>query len=260
MIPELAKAEKFKAKLRRREPCLGAQIALSDPAVAEIMGRAGFDWLLIDTEHTAGNALVVRAMLQASVHAQAVALARPLRLDPDEIRRFLDIGSPGVACPFISSGEEASRLVRACRYPPEGVRGYGPRRAAGYGFDVDEYFQQANKAMICIPIVESRESVQNIEDIVATDGIDGICLGPMDLSISLGCFKEFHCSTFTDAVEQVRKACGKHKKAMGTGCYSMDHARECLERGDSLLLVGGDDTFLAAESDRCLRALRGQSA
>lgn len=257
MIPELAKAQKFKARLKRGEPCFGAQIALSDPAVAEILARAGFDWLVIDTEHTPSDALVVRAMLQATVHSEAVTLARPIRLDSDQIRRFLDIGSPGVFCPFINNGDDASRLVQACRYPPDGVRGYGPRRAGVYGFDADEYFRQANATLICIPIVESREAVRNIEDIVATCGIDGISLGPMDLSISLGCFREFHCSTFTDAVDQVRRACRKHKKAMGTGCYSIEHARECVEQGDSLLLVGGDDMFLAAESARCLKVLRG---
>jgi 4-hydroxy-2-oxoheptanedioate aldolase len=259
LIPSLSKARELKAKLRRGEVCLGAQIALTDPAVAEIFGRAGFDWLVIDTEHTAINTLVVRAMLQAAEHTAAVALARPLRLDPDEIRRFLDLGSPGVLCPFINNGNDAARLVEACRYPPAGIRGYGPRRAGVYGFDVNEYMEASNEAMLCIPIIESRAAVENIEEIVGIDGIDGVTVGPMDLSISLGCFKEFKCSTFTDAVEKVRQACRKQKKAMGTGCYSLDHAKECAERGDPLLLVGGDDAYLASESTRWLNVLRRQS-
>ena len=257
LIPSLAKAIELKAKLQRGEVCLGAQIALNDPAVAEIFGRAGFDWLVIDTEHTACSPQVVRAMLQAAEHTPAVALARPLRLDADEIRRFLDLGSPGVLCPFINNGEEAKRLVEACRYPPAGIRGYGPRRAGMYGFDADEYFREANAAMICIPIIESRDAVENIEEIVSTDGIDGVCIGPMDLSISLGCFKEFQSAIYTGAVERVRQACAKHKKAMGTAGYSMDHAKQCAQAGVALLLVGGDDAFLASESARWLRALRG---
>jgi 4-hydroxy-2-oxoheptanedioate aldolase len=237
--------------------CLGAQIALSDPAVAEIFGRAGFDWLVIDTEHTATNTPVVRAMLQAAEHTGAVALTRPIRLDPDEIRRFLDLGCPGVLCPFINNRDEAERLVQACRYPPKGVRGYGPRRASVYGFETDEYMATANDAMLCIPIIESRAAIDNIEAIVETDGIVGVSVGPMDLSMSLGCFKEFQSSTYSDAVEQVRRACKKFHKAMGSGCYSMSHAKELAQLGDPLLLVAGDDDFLARESTQCIDALRG---
>ena len=255
MITELEKAKKLKAKMKAGEPCLGAQIALSDPIVAEIFGRAGFDWLIIDTEHAAHTDLTVRAMLQAAVHTPAVALARPLRLDADVIRHYLDLGSPGVLCPFINTGAEAELLVRASRYPPQGIRGYGPRRAAGCGFDIDEYMQTANDAMICLPIIESREAVQNIEEIVQVDGIDGVSVGPMDLSISLGMFRNFSDPVYVDAVERVRQACRKYRKAMGTGCYSLAHAVECRDQGDSLLLVAGDDGYLASESRRCLEAL-----
>lgn len=257
MIPSLEKARALKVKMRRGEACLGAQIALIDPAVAEIFGRAGFDWLVIDTEHSPTNTIVVREMLQAAEHTPAVALARPLRLDPDEIRRFLDLGSPGVLCPFINNGDEARRLVQACRYPPAGIRGWGPRRAGVYGFDADEYMAAANSAMLCISIIESRAAVENIEAIVATDGIDGVTVGPMDLSISLGCFKDFQSSTYTDGVEQVRIACKKYKKAMGSAAYSLDHAKELVKLGDILLLVGGDDSFVASEAARWLKTLRG---
>jgi 4-hydroxy-2-oxoheptanedioate aldolase len=256
LIRELEKARQFKSKLRRNEVCLGAQLALSDPVVAEIFGRAGFDWLVIDTEHSAQNPLTVRAMLQAATATDAIALARPLRLDADEIRRFLDLGSPGVLCPFISSGDDARLLVRACRYPPEGIRGWGPRRAAGYGFDAAEYRARANESMVCIPIIESREAIENIDEIVAVEGIDSVSVGPMDLSISLGCFQEFTKADYVAAVETVRSACRRHGKAMGTGCYSGEHAAACIEAGDSLLLVAGDDMFLADEARRQIARLR----
>jgi len=246
--------------MRSGEPCIGAQIALTDPIVAEIFGHAGFDWLVLDTEHTANNEFIVRSMLQAVLHTPAVALARPLRLDPDLIRRFMDLGSPGVMCPFINTGTEAEALVRACRYPPAGIRGYGPRRAANCGFDVDEYMATANESIICIPIIESLEAVKNIEDIVAVDGIDGVNVGPMDLSLTMGMFKRFEDSAYLDVVEQVRVACRKHGKAMGTGCYSLDHAIACRNRGDQLLLVAGDDGFLASESRRCLQVVRAVRA
>ena len=260
LIAELQKVRKLKEKLKAGEVCLGAQIALADAAVAEIFGRAGFDWLVVDTEHSAQSSLTVKAMLQAAAHTSAVLLARPLRLDSDMIRHYLDLGSPGVLCPFINTGEEARQLVQACRYPPAGIRGYGPRRAGVFGFDADEYFSTANEAVLCAPIIESEQGVKNIDAIVAVEGIDGITIGPMDLSMSLGIFKQFDHPTYLGAVDRVRGACAKYGKAMGTGCYSLEHASRCVASGDTLLLVAGDDLFLAAEARRCLDALRSKES
>lgn len=256
MTVALEKALKLKSRLRAGTPCFGAQIGLSDPAVAEIFGRAGFDWVVVDTEHSANSVMTLQSMLQAAARTDAVVLGRPLRLDTDEIRRFLDVGAQGILCPFINTGEEALQLAQACRYPPQGVRGYGPRRAGAYGFDADSYFQQANEALVNIAVIESEQAIKNINEIVSVDGIDGVVIGPMDLSISLGVFRQFEHSAYVAAVEQVRGACLKHGKAMGTGCYSLEHAASCRQRGDTLLLVGGDDVFLANESRRWIGALR----
>ena len=257
MIRELEKARQLKARLKSGKPCWGAQLALSDPAVAEIFGRAGYDFLIIDTEHTSNTLPTVKAMFQAAAHTEAVALARPLRLDADEIRRFLDLGSPGVLCPFINSGEDARKLVQACRYPPAGIRGYGPRRAGVYGFDADEYMREANDSILIVGIIESEQAIENIDDILKVEGFDGITIGPMDLSISLGCFKQFDHPRYVQAVETVRSACRRHGKAMGHGCQGLEHARQCAALGETLLLVAGDDGFLAAEAQRYLNELRG---
>ena len=256
MIRELEKAKKLKQRLQRGEVCLGAQLALSDPSIVELFGRAGYDWLLIDTEHSATNLLSVKNMLQAGVHSGAVVLARPLAFDADEIRRLLDIGSPGLVCPFINTGEEAQQLVRACRYPPAGIRGYGPRRAGMFGLDADEYFETANDCLVIFAIIESRKGIDNIEDIVSVDGIDGITIGPMDLSIDLGIFKQFEHPDYVEAVDRVRAACHKYGTAMGTGCYSMEHAAQCIAHGDPLLIVAGDDIMLAQEAKKVLSVLR----
>jgi 4-hydroxy-2-oxoheptanedioate aldolase len=108
VINELYKAKQFKEKLRSGQCCLGAQIALTNPVVVEIFARTGFDWMVVDTEHSAHDIENVRWMLQTAATTPAVLLARPLRLDADEIRRILDIGSPGVLCPFINNGAEAT--------------------------------------------------------------------------------------------------------------------------------------------------------
>ena len=147
-------------------------------------------------------------------------------------------------------------LVEACRYPPAGIRGYGPRRAGVYGFDADEYFREANGALACIPIIESQEAVDNIEAIVSVDGIDGAVIGPLDLSISLGVYKEFEHATYLAAIDRVRKACQKFRKAMGHGCYSIENAKSCAAQHDTLLLIGGDDSYLASEARRWIQAVR----
>jgi 2-keto-3-deoxy-L-rhamnonate aldolase RhmA len=256
MIRELEKALRFRERIGSGKACLGVQIAMTDPAIVEILARAGYDWLVIDTEHSVHNTASMRAMLQAACHTEAVVLARPLRLDNDEIRRFLDLGAQGILCPFINTGEEAQQFVHACRYPPAGVRGYGPRRAGVYGFDADEYFKGANQALICIPIIESQLAVENIEAIVGVEGIDGVTIGPMDLSISLQVFKQFDHPKYLAAVQRVADACRKFGKAMGTGCYSLDHAKKCVQDRDVLVLAGGDDSLLASESRRWVEVLR----
>ena len=254
-MTEIEKALRLKAKLRAGECCVGAQLGLTDPAIVEIFGHLGYDWISIDTEHAPHTVDTVKQMLQAAAGTSAVALARPRKLDLDEIRLYLDIGSPGVMCPFINSGEEAARLVEFCRYPPAGIRGWGPRRAV-YGMNPDEYLAKANSAMFCLPIIETPAAVERIDDILQVDGIDGAVMGPNDLSMELGCFKKFDDPRFISAVETVRAACRRAGKAMGTGCYSLDFARECARHGDTLLLVASDDGYLAAEGRRCLGAVR----
>ena len=259
MIQELEKARAFKERLKAGELVLGGQMALADPTVVEIFGKAGFDWLVIDAEHAAQTPQTIKAMLQAGVHTGAVVLARPLKLDPDVIRHYLDLGSPGVLCPFIETEEDAQLLVSSCRYPPDGIRGFGPRRAAVYGFEVADYMDKANETMLCIPIIESAKAVENIDAIVSVDGIDGVSIGPMDLSIDLGVFQQFKDERYLEAVATVRAACKRHGKAMGTGTYSLEHAIESRDAGDTLLLVGGDDLALQQGAASSIAALRGNA-
>lgn len=256
MIAELEKARNLKRRIRRGEPCYGGQIALGDPVIAEIFGRAGYDWILVDAEHAPISPATMRSMLQAAVHTPATLLARSLRLDPDAIRHYLDMGSPGVVCPFINTREEAETLVRSCRYPPAGIRGYGPRRAGVFGFDADEYFSLANEAVLSVPMIESQQALDNIDAIVSVEGVDAVLIGPMDLSISLGIMGKFGDPRYSAAEDHVRQACKKHEKAMGTACYSLEHAHKCASLGDGLLMFGGDDHFIASEARRVIATLK----
>ena len=256
MTRELDKARLIKDRLREGGLVLAAQIELHDPAVVEILATTGFDLLVVDTEHSPHSPENVQAMLQAGVAGEAVVLARPMRLDTELIRLYLDLGSPGVLCPFIETAEQAALLVSACRYPPAGIRGYGPRRAGLYGTAAADYFDTANDAVLCVPIIESKTAVENIDAIVAVDGIDAVCIGPVDLSISLGVFNEYESDPYLEAFAAVKEACARHGKAMGTGAYSLDHARACRDAGVQLLLTLVDDQALRAGALATVEALR----
>jgi len=253
---ELDKARALKERLAAGKVVLAAQIGLTDPAVVEILGDVGFDILVIDAEHGPHGPERVQAMLQAGMAGNAVVLARPLRLDPDLIRLYLDLGSPGVLCPFIETRAQAQLLVSSCRYPPAGTRGYGPRRASRYGAAAATYFQSANDCVLCIPIVESAKAIENIDGIVSVEGIDTVCIGPVDLSISLGVPMDYGSAAYLEAFAVVKQACARHGKPMGTGAYSLEHARACREEGVGLILTFGDEAALRVGALATVEALR----
>jgi 4-hydroxy-2-oxoheptanedioate aldolase len=232
------------------------QVTLSDPIVMEIYGAAGYDWIVIDTEHAAHTPLSVRAMLQAAAHTGAVPVVRILRLDEGEIGRMLDIGAAGILCPFINSALDARTLAAACRYPPVGRRGWGPRRAAGFGLETTDHAQLTHDALIAVAMIESVQAVENIEEIVATDGISGIMVGAIDLSIDLGAAQDYGSQRFTEAVARVRGACRDARMPMGVGAAGIEQAAEFVVPGDQLLLIGGDDLALANDARRTVAAMR----
>ena len=260
MRVELEKARSLRARLEAGGSCVGAQAALVDPTVMEIFGAAGFDWIAIDTEHAAHTPMSVRAMLQAAAHTGAVPIVRVLRLDQREIGRMLDLGAAGILCPFINTEEDARTLVAATRYPPQGTRSYGPRRAGGFGLEPTGYDALVRDALICLAMIESAEAVANIARIVAVDGITGCVIGPLDLSIDFGVPGDFSAAPYVAAVAQVRDACRERGTPMGIGCASLEQALEVVQPGDQLLLVGGDDLALASEARRTIAAFGNGSA
>ena len=256
MLNELEKARFLRQRLDRGEGCLGTQAALLDPAVMEIFGAAGFDYVAIDTEHAAHSPVTVRAMLQAAAGTAAVAIVRLLRLNAGEIGRFLDLGAAGVLCPFVNTAEEASSLVAACRYPPLGTRSWGPRRAAGYGVENGDYETLAFESIICLAMIETAEAVANIDEIAAVEGLTGVVVGPIDLSISLGARQDYESERYVEAVARVREACRAASLPMGVGAAGLDQAEQFVHPGDQLLLVGGDDLAVANAAREIVAAMR----
>ncbi len=241
----------MKQRLLDGEVLLGMQLRLGTPAIAELFSHAGFDYIVIDCEHAPQTPVGVQAQLQAidSAGRGTTSIVRLGRNDPDEIRLYLDMGAKGIVVPFISTAEQARIGAEACRYPPKGIRGFGPARAAAYGFNT-EYFSQFNDEVLFMPIIETAEAVENIDEILAVEGLDSFVIGPVDLSISMGVPMELDHPKMQNAVRRIADAARNAGKPAGTSLYGDLSDRKTfqgfIDMGYTLLLGGGDEWMLNA--------------
>jgi len=244
---------KMKERLLAGEVLVGGQLRFGSPAMAELFGHAGFDFLVIDGEHAPQTCVGVQAQLQAIGCTDATALVRLGRTDPDEIRLYLDIGAKGIVVPLIRTAEEARIGAQACLYPPQGTRSYGPARGADYGFDT-EHYPRFNEEVLFLPIIETAEAVDNIEEILAVDGVDSFIVGPFDLSIALGVPTQLEHPRMSEAVEKIAEAARKAGKPAGMGVYGDSSNPETFQRfidmGYSLLLGAMDESMM---QDACAK-------
>ena len=149
-------------KLLAGEPVLGLQMGLGSPAVAEMMGYAGYDWLVIETEHNALDFSQIEHMMMAMSSTEVVPLVRPSSGDPLVIQKVLDAGAMGLFVPMIRTAADAEAVVKATRYPPEGIRGFGPLRASQYTMDYPDYFARSNDTVLVSFILETKEALANL--------------------------------------------------------------------------------------------------
>lgn len=176
----------FRDQIAQDEPCLGTCISFADAAVTEALATV-FDFVWIDMEHSPLSLETVQSHLMATAGAGCTSLVRVPWNDPVLIKPVLDIGASGVIVPLIRSADDARHAVAACRYPPDGIRGYGPRRAVAYRRDVGpEYCRKANESIVTIVQIEHVDALNNLDDILAVPGLTSIVVGPNDLAGSLG--------------------------------------------------------------------------
>lgn len=242
----------LKARLNAGKVAIGSQMRFGTPAIVELFGLAGFDWILLDTEHAPQTPTGIQSQLQAAGCTETTALVRVYQNDPDLIKLYLDMGAMGIVVPFINTPEEAEKGALACRYPPRGMRGFGPHRATGYGMRTEEYFAAFDDEVVFFPIIESAEAVDHIDGIYAVDGVDACIIGPVDLAISLGVPFDFESAVFREAQCKVAEAAQRAGKPAGTGLFGSPlegagaTAKQLVDEGFRLLLAGGDEPFLGA--------------
>jgi 4-hydroxy-2-oxoheptanedioate aldolase len=246
----------FRKAIREGRPQIGLWLSLASPYSAEIVAASGFDWLLIDGEHSPNDPPLVLPQLQAVAAYPSHPIVRPAWNDAVLIKRYLDVGAQSLLVPYVQSAAEAEAAVAAIRYPPRGVRGVaGTTRASRYG-RVADYAKRAESELCLLVQVETRTGLDNLDAIAATDGVDGVFIGPADLAAGLGHLGEIQHpevqSAIQDAIARIR-ARGKPAGILATDEAS---ARRYMQWGTTFTAVGLDAMLLSREADKLAKAFK----
>jgi len=245
------------AKWRAGEQTIGAWLSLPNSHTAELLANAGFDWLCIDMQHGLIDYGDIRDMLPAISTTDATPIVRVPGHDSSMIMKVLDAGAMGVIVPLVNSATEAAAAIAACRYPPDGERSFGPIRAALYGGR--GYVQEANDEIACIVMIETKEGIANLEQIVSTRGLSGVYVGPADLAYALGLSppgdtdNPLHMAT----VSNILAACQEHGVAAGIHASSLEYAQRRIAAGFNFVTLGSDVGFMMRSAAAELAAARG---
>ncbi|MCX6045227.1 MAG: aldolase/citrate lyase family protein [Chloroflexi bacterium] len=240
------RTNQVRQKIEAHEPTVGCFMGLGSPNVAELLAHAGFDWLVIETEHNGLDSAEIQQMLMAMNGTETVPLVRIPSANPVFIQRALDMGALGIVVPLVRTAAEAAAIVQATRYPPHGTRSFGPLRAERYGFDRQDYFKRANDNLLVVLIIETAEALENLAAIAAVDGVDVLYIGPFDLCLSLGWNPmELPFPAFEAVIEQVATVCRQHSVALGLGYGSNEELEQRRAQGATFLGYGSDYSLLA---------------
>jgi 4-hydroxy-2-oxoheptanedioate aldolase len=248
----------FKEQLRQGRPLLGLWQALASGYSAEICARQGFDWLLLDGEHSPNSIGTLLAQAQAIAAFPVEPIVRVPFGEPVVIKQYLDLGLHTLLVPMVETAEHARELVRACRYPPHGIRGVSSAtsRGADFGLDAD-YLHTASERITLIVQIESRKGLENLPAIAEVEGVDALFIGPSDLAASLGHIGEPLHPEVTAAIDQARAAIAAAGKPAGIFAVSPEHARQAIADGFAFVSVGTDIGLLISGARQVLQAVRG---
>ncbi|WP_324733118.1 HpcH/HpaI aldolase family protein [Pseudomonas paeninsulae] len=241
------------------EAVINGWLAIPNAFCAETMAHQGWDSLTLDMQHGVIDYQAAVNMLTAISTTATVPLVRVPWLDEGIVMKMLDAGAYGVICPMINSRAEAERFVAATRYPPQGIRSFGPIRALLYaGAD---YAQRANDTVLALAMIETRQALDNLDEILATPGLDGIYIGPADLSLALGCTPRFDQEepAVVEAIEHILARTKAHGLAACIHNGTAGYARRMLERGFDLVTIGSDARLMASAAQQAIGEVRAAS-
>lgn len=235
---------------------LNGWCAIPSAFSAETMAHQGWDSLTLDMQHGVIDYQAAVDMLTAISTTSTVPMVRVPWLDPGIIMKMLDAGAYAVICPMVNSRADAEKLVSAMRYPPRGQRSFGPIRAQLYAGS--DYARHANDTVVCFAMIETRQALDALDDILSVDGIDAVYIGPSDLSLSLGCTPKFDQDEkpVVEAIDHILARARAHGVVAGIHNGTPEYALAMIEKGFQFVTVGSDARFVAAGAQQVVKTLR----
>jgi 4-hydroxy-2-oxoheptanedioate aldolase len=224
---------------------------------AEIMAHQGWDSITVDLQHGLVDYQTALTMLQAISTKDVTPMARVPWLEPGIIMKLLDAGAYGIICPMINTREEAETFVAACRYAPQGMRSFGPTRALFYAGS--DYAKHANDTVLALAMIETKQALDNVKAIVGTPGLNGIYIGPSDLSLSMGYTPKLDQEepAVVEAIGQILKAAKEAGIRAGIHCLEPAYAKRMIEQGFDLVTIGSDIRLLATMAAQSVKQTKG---
>ena len=249
--------DEIRSRWAAGETAWAGWLLTESPAAADVLATAGFDAVVADLQHGSATLHELPGIVAAIDRTSAVPFVRTAWNDPAEVMRVLDLGVRGVICPMVGSSGEAEEFVRACRYPPDGTRSYGPIRGAfGAGH---EQARKANEDILLFAMIETAEGLANVDEIAATPGLDGLFVGPADLSLAIGLssFADLTDPELVNYLDDVLAAAERHGRVPGIHAPVAERAAEMAARGFHFVSCGVDTELLREGAAAALRAVRG---
>ena len=239
---------KLKSIWARGEEVVNGWLSIPSAFSAEVMANQGFDSLTVDMQHGVIDYQVAVTMLQGISTTGAMPMARVPWNDPARLMKILDAGAYGVICPMVNTRAEAEALVRACKYPPRGYRSWGPVRASIYaGAD---YGDHANDDIVVMPMIETAEAMKNLDDILSVPGVDGVYVGPSDLSLALGLKPRLDQTDapVVEAQQKIAEACKRHGVVAGIHNSTAAYALKMIAQGYQFVTLASDSRHMAMKA------------
>ena len=246
--------ELFKANI----PIINSWLSVPSSFTAEVMANQGWDSLTIDMQHGLIDYPNAVNMLQAISTTQTTPIARVNWNEPGQIMKILDAGCYGIICPMVSNKKETEKFIQACQYPPKGYRSFGPIRASIYGGN--DYAKHADEEILKLAMIETKEALDKLDEILDTPNLDGIYIGPADLSLAVGEEPGFDKSENTKAYKEILRileAAKKRKLLTGLHNGTADYAQKMIKKGFDLVTVGSDSRYITTGAKSDLETLKG---